>query len=289
MRHLRMAGSLTLTLLSLPAFGQTAAKLAVIAPQPIAQRVATADAVVVGKVTNIEDKTVSAPPFPGAPQKVEYQIAVIKIEDPILGAKGLTHLRVGFVPPQPGVVRPGGYRPPTLAKDQEACLFLAQHPEGTFYTMPAYFSVIDTKAPTFEKDVAEAKKAARLLADPTAGLESKEAHDRFLTAAMLVARYRQRKPSAAPPAQEPIDAEESKRILLALADADWTPPNKPGPAQLTPQTVFSQLGLTAKDGWTPPKDFKQFPDEAKKWLKENADKYRIRRFVADEKKAEKKD
>jgi hypothetical protein len=289
MKHLRLAGSLALMLLSLPAFGQAEPKVAVIAPQPIAQRVATSDAVVVGKVTSIEEKPVAALPFPGSARKAEYQIAVVKIEDPILGAKGLTHLRIGFVPAQPGVLRPGGYRPPTLAQGQEVCLFLAQHPEGTFYTLPAYFSVIDKKAPTFEKDVAEAKKDAKLLDDPGAGLESKDAPDRFLTAAMLVARYRQRKPSATPPAQEPIDAGESKRILQALADADWTPPNKPVPSQLTPQNAFNLLGLTAKDGWTPPKDFKQFPDEAKKWLKENADKYRIERFVADEKKAEKKD
>ena len=51
--------------------------------------------------------------------------------------------------------------------------------------------------------------------------------------------------------------------------------------------MFFRLGLTPKDGWTQPKDFNQTADEAKKWLKNNADKYRIERFVAD--KGEKKD
>jgi hypothetical protein len=57
---------------------------------------------------------------------------------------------------------------------------------------------------------------------------------------------------------------------------------------MTPQTIFFQLGLTPKDGWTPPKDFKQLPDEAKKWLKDNADKYVIQRFVYEKKDKEDK-
>ena len=40
-----------------------------------------------------------------------------------------------------------------------------------------------------------------------------------------------------------------------------------------------RLGLTDKDGWTPPKTGNQM-DAAKKWLKDNAGKYRIQRFVA---------
>ena len=80
-----------------------------IAPQPIPLRVAHADVIVAGKVTKIEDKTVSAPSFPGAKDKVEYQIAVVKVDDPILNAKGIKEVRVGFIPPPaPGGGRPGG-------------------------------------------------------------------------------------------------------------------------------------------------------------------------------------
>ena len=39
------------------------------------------------------------------------------------------------------------------------------------------------------------------------------------------------------------------------------------------------LLLPVAAGWTQPKDFTQFPTEAKKWLKDNAGKYRIQRFV----------
>ena len=44
----------------------------------------------VGKVTALEDKTVMAAPFPGAPNKVEYTVAVVKIADGIRGARLVT-------------------------------------------------------------------------------------------------------------------------------------------------------------------------------------------------------
>ena len=58
-------------------------------------------------------------------------------------------------------------------------------------------------------------------------------------------------------------------------------------SRVQPQMVFFRLQLTEKDGWKPPQDFQQQAEEAKKWLKDNADKYRIPRFVNDAK--EKKD
>src|SRR4051812_11848327 len=62
---------------------------------PLPERVATADAVVVGKVTGIEDKTVTATSFPGTKDKVEYHVAVVKIADGLMGTKGLTHIKIG--------------------------------------------------------------------------------------------------------------------------------------------------------------------------------------------------
>ena len=88
---------------------------------------AQADIVVIGKVVEVEKDTVEATAFKGAPkgEKTSYKIAVIKIEEAIIGGKGLTQFRVGFpegaaaggpaVPPPPpggGLVRirPGGVR-----------------------------------------------------------------------------------------------------------------------------------------------------------------------------------
>jgi hypothetical protein len=281
-----------------PLAAQEASKLAVVAPQPVAMRVALAEAVVVGKVTSIEEKTVSAPRFANDTAGGEYQIAVVKVEDAIQGAKGLTHVKVGFLPAQPGVVRPGAMRPVTLAKDQEVCLFLTPHFKASFLTVPQYFDAVDKANPNFDKEVAEAKRCAKLLADPKAGLQSKDADDRYTTAAMLLVRHTTPKTLGDPNAKkEPIDAAESKAILQALAEADWANPKQELRLYMNPQAMFNRLALTEKDGWTPPMievmgnkliDAKALPEAARKWLKDNAGTYRIQRFV-EEKKDEKKD
>ena len=167
-------------------------------------------------------------------------------------------------------------------------LFLVKHPTEDFYVGVQYYDFINkTGDANFDKSMDEVRRAVKLLADPAAGFKSKDADDHFLTAALLVTRYRMRRVGGADKT-EPIDAEQSKQILQALADADWAPKvGGPFGFRLTPQSVFFRLGLTPKDGWTQPKDFNQTADEAKKWLKDNADKYRIERFVAD--KEEKKD
>jgi hypothetical protein len=266
------------------------ARAMMIAPQPIPARVAAADVVVVGKVTAIEEKTVAATQFPGAKDKVEYHIAVVKIQDGLLGAKGLTHIKVGFyVPPTPAPGVPGGPiaigpRRQLFVKlevDQEGCLLLNKHHDGDFYTI-GYNDLFDKKSQTYEKDLEQVKKAAKLLADPKAGLESKEASDRLMTAGMLIARYRKFVPNGK---EEPIDADESKLILKTLADADW--PKVVNFQDMSAQRAFGQLGLKPEDGWNP-QGVTDYAAASKAWLKDNADKYRIKKFVA-EKKEEKKD
>lgn len=280
------AGLSVLAVMAAPVF----ARAMMIAPAPIPQRVAESDAVVVGKVTAFGDQLVNAKSIFGD-AKVDYQIAIVRVEVAYLGAKDAKAIKVGFVPPPPVIpaTGPGPIRiierhPQfNLSLDQEACLFLVKHPTEDFYVGVQYYDVINkTGDANFDKSVDEVRRAAKLLADPAAGFKSKEADDRFLTAALLVMRYRTRRGGEVK--TEPIDAGQSKQILQALADADWTP--KVGGSsgfRLTPQSVFYRLGLTPKDGWTQPKDYKQTAEEAKKWLKDNADKYRIERFVADKK------
>src|SRR5213595_529453 len=59
---------------------------------PLPACVEAADIIAVGKITTIEEKAVLAPPFRGATVKVEYRIAVLKIEEGLKGANGLTHV-----------------------------------------------------------------------------------------------------------------------------------------------------------------------------------------------------
>jgi hypothetical protein len=266
----------------------TSAKAIMIAPQPIPMRVAGADVVVVGKVTGFGDRLVSV-------DGVNYQIAKVKVDQALLGAKGAKEVKVGFVPAggggRPGgPIRPGLRGGVNLSIGQEGCLILTKHPSKEFYLVGPYFNVISKKVdkaenPNWAKELAEVKKAVKALENPKAGLKSKKKEERFQTAAMLVTRYRT--PKAGSVKTEPVDAEQSKLILNALAEADWAAPGRPGPFMMNPQGIFMQLGLTEKDGWTMPKDFTKLPEEAKKWLKENAGKYRIQRYVPA--KAEKSD
>lgn len=270
------------------------AKAIMIAPLPPAQRVALADAVIVGKVTSIESKLVTAARFPGDKEKGEFTIAIVKIDETLLGAKGLTTVRVGFIVPKPVavpapvpgpgpiVIRKPIRRYPTanLVLDQEACLFLTKHPDEPFYTLPAYYDVISKKDnPAFAKEMETVKKAAKLLADPKEGFESKDAEERFLTAALVLTRYQRVAPgTVGQPKTAPIGAEESKKILLAIADADWVNAGT-GFARMNPQMMFNRL--PNKAGWVQPTDFKVFPEAAKKWLKDNAETYRVQKYISE--------
>ena len=268
------------------------ASAGIMAPPPgLAHRLASSDVVIVGKVESIEEKTVkAAAPYPGAKEKVEYQVAVVKVVDHVLNAKGLTHVRVGFVPGNPSpFARFPGVR---LTKDQEVCLFLRPHPDTNFHVVPMYYDVLDKAANgNYEKEVAEVKRLAGLLNDPKAGLKAKAAADRYATAGMLIMQYRRDRPGAKPAREEAVDAEVSKLILEALAEADWKNP-EPTLFSFYPASLFGMLGAAEKDGWTPPMievrgqkqfDAAKFPDAAKKWCKDNADKYRVKRLVYDQK------
>ncbi|MFN4261413.1 MAG: hypothetical protein ACK4RK_19175 [Gemmataceae bacterium] len=271
----------------------------VVAPPALPLRLSTTDSVVVGTVTALEDKPVWAFPYPGAKEKVPFQVAVVQVQDLLKGPKGLTHVRVAFqLPeappvPQPGggvIVAParlgGGDRSPRLSEKQEALFFLTQHPAETFYVLPIFYDVVPKTAPNFAKDVALLRRCAKLLDNPLAGLKSNDRDDRLLTAAMLIGQYR------TPPGNvdrsklqtEPIAAEESRLILQALLEADFT--QFDAETRLEAQSLFFDLGLTAQDGWMPPKVLRN-PNElsqaAKDWLKKNVNTYRIQRYVVAEK------
>jgi hypothetical protein len=244
--------------LSLPASAKVAA------PAPLPTRVAHADLVVLGKVTAVEPKTVTLK------DGSEYKVAVVKIDEALVGGAGLTHVRVGFIP--------GGFRrfpASNLTVGQEACFFLSSLPGATFSVPRMYYDVIAREGnPEFAGELAVVRRCGRLLRDPAAGLRSKEADDRLLTAALLVGRYR--RPCYGPTRAEPIDAAQSRLILEALADADWT--RRDPQTSVTAPDTFFRLGLTKQDGWehTPGGDVAA---AARKWLRDHAATYRIQKIV----------
>ena len=111
---------------------------------------------------------------------------MIKISDALVAAKGLTTIRLGFVPTPFGVaVSPPPFQPRV---GMEGCFFLTKHGEADFMLAQGQLTFIDMKNATFDKDIALIKRCVKILEDPDAALKAKNAEDRFLAAAMLVAQ-----------------------------------------------------------------------------------------------------
>src|SRR5262245_54280059 len=177
---LMSAASSRTLLLSLVLLGPAAAARAGIAtPEPpIPQRVALADAVVVGRVAGIEEAPVRA--FPLLKVRggswVPFKVAQVRIDRVLLGRAGLEQVRVGVGP---------GQRMPALTEGQTGCFFLHQHPEEPFSVLSAGSDFFDSRREEFGKVLDLAGRCAGLLADPDEGLRSLDGEDRLLTAALL--------------------------------------------------------------------------------------------------------
>ena len=252
-----------------------------------AERAVTADVVVVGTVTAVEPDPVEVAPVPGAPGKVAFRLAVVKVDEPLAGAAALTHVKVGFVPrPQTG---PRRFGTPDLKAGDRYALFLTRHPVGNFYVMPFTSPPLDPTTDVGKAELAEAKKALAVLADPTKALTAAKADDRAYAAAVLVTKYRSAPETGAEPAEVPVTTDESRLILRGLADGDW----KQGARfnTVTPFVAFNRLGLGPQDGWNPPPpprpaagqppaDFAALTKEAfVRWLDGPGRDYRVKRFV----------
>lgn len=265
-----MATLLTLTLL---AFSGAAVHGKAIAIMPVGYRITQSDAILVGEVTKIEPNTVMASIYPGSNRKQELQVAVVKIEKPIFAPKGLTHIKVAYLPSTRLML--GGYGTAALGEKKKACLFLKEHPSKPFYVVQTYSDVVGEKHPNYSKEVKEAEQYGEILQDPVKHLKGKDAEKRGTAAVLQILRYRAYRPGRTK--EVPIDADESRLLLKALADADWKALRRGG-GILTPTYAFQQLGLTAKDGWTV-KNYREIPNLAPKWLEEHADTYRIKKRV----------
>lgn len=260
--------------------------------RPVDQ-VIQAEVIVVGKVADLEKDLVRAAQSPGGP-KVGYQVATVKITEGLAGAKGVTHVRVGFVPApaQPNGFEGKGRRLPNyavsqnLTSGQEGCLFLRKHPEEDFYVQTPNGTIIDKSRQNYDKELERIKRYVKAIEDPMASLKAKETIDRQTAACLLVIKYRSYPPVASPKAQvkqEAIPAEESKLILQTLAEMEWGKFDPNGVANLS--NVFYLLNLTPNDGFKQPRarggeDFNKIMSEAVgRWMKESASKYTIRRYT----------
>lgn len=245
-------------------------------PMPVPLRLAVADCAFVGTITKVEAKPTAALPYPGATMKIDFTIAVVKLDKPVTGTKGLTHVRVGYyqVRGSGGVPR---YRLPRVG--EKALFLLRRRSDLTFFPMSLWSDIVYSgqgNNPGWKKLLEEVDQSRKLLQKPIQSLKSKEAGAAWQTASMLLMRYRT--PPLGPRKEIPIDGTESRLILEAMAKANW----KSGPRfGGSTASLFSRLGLTAKDDWQQPKDFRQLETEAKAWLKKHAKTYRIKRFTSE--------
>jgi hypothetical protein len=259
--------------------------------------------VIVGKVVDVDRDEVEAAPFRGAPKErmLKYKVANLQIQERVLGAGGITRIRVGF----PADGRPafamtvaatatvGGPVPRVsfdLPTGTEVCIPLAKHPNADFYVMvgpPTY-----KKDPSFAKEVDKLKMYAKAISDPVAALKAKDIKDRFEAAQIILQRYLIPQGSNK---REPIPEEENKLILSLLAELPWVPAGgrRVGPdGKVIPHRSAiwysinpNELGFKAParqklQPGDPPPDYDKLMDKAtSEFLKENAEKIRIKRFV----------
>ena len=292
----------TVVLTVLPAPAQ--AKRLIAAPARPGDLVVEADAVVLGKVIEIDKDEVVATPFPGAPkdQVISYKVAVLKVEDTLAGGKGLTQYRVGFpanaapVPAGPGRVRRPVLEPVALTAGQEGCFLLVRHHEADFYILVPNSKPLVKADKAYETEFAEVKKTAKALEDPVAALKAKELADRFWAGYVLLQKYGQAKPGKGGrlPAREPVPAEENKLILRLMADLPWasdSPLARGGPGQPPSRAALWAFVNQDEVGFKPPEpkpfqpgdppvDFNKVLDELTgKFLKANADKIVLKRYA----------
>ncbi len=273
---MRFIGPVFLSLLT------TAAPVAALVapPPPIPARVARADCIVIGKIVALEKTEVAAFPYAKAPHKAHYRVAVLKVKTRLKGTKVPSTLRLGFrVPasPQPGGgIRPTGPRFGTsFSVGQDGLFYLRKHYREPFYVAPGFYEFVPRTRPTFKQEVAFVRFTLKMEGHPAKGLESEDPQERLFAAALCIYRYRTYRGRS--PRTEPIGARESRLILAALAEADWQ-----ATGLISPWALFSQLGLTKKDGWSFPAKGRSSEDyyrAAQDWLRKHGRTYRIRRVV----------
>ncbi len=276
MKHRMIAGLAGLLLLSSSALALRIA----LPPGAMAARIVTATAAYGGKVTEVSDKAVKAEMFKG--DERDMKIATFRVSEKILG-KGTREVKIGFITgagKAGGPITSRGFGP-QLTKDMEAVVLLHKHPTmKDVYVFAGYDGLVQKAGnPNFDTEVKAMKENVKAIADPMKGLKSKDAAERLKVATLLVSRYRTAVPGVTK--TEDVPAAESK-LLLETLEESWDPAKGVRFGEPSSQQAFFQLGLTPADGWTQPKDFKEFPAAAKKWLKENAGKYKMKRFARDE-------
>jgi hypothetical protein len=262
---------------------------------PLPDRIVQSDIVVLGRVVALEPKDMEAAFSSESPYKLDYRIAVVKVQEVIHG-QDVKELHLGFVSPaQDRKVDKTGKAMPALwplefnpvKVGQEGMFFLRKHHQGKFYVNFVLFGGFLPSSDTaeFAKDLEKARRLDKVLKLPLEALKAENESNRYLAATMLVARYRLSWLKDRKLPEKAIDADESKLILKTLAEADWKDVREAIAGEMYPPhpyQVFLQLGVTKADGYDPPKNAPDVRDTLRytqNWLRDNQDKYTVRRLT----------
>jgi len=252
--------------------GETVQARAIPFPPPGPTRIANANVVIVGKVEKMEPADVKV-------GDTTYRIAVVRISEGLKGTTNEQALRVGFVPLGMDPVYPDS---PQLTVGHEGLFILTKRDKENFFTFLSVlgYYIDRDKNKDFEKEVRAAKAALKVINNPRAALKATDATERIVAAAILVEEYRSSpRPNSK---QEPIDEQESKQILQVIADADWAGEWNPICVRPYPGHLFQRLGISTNEGFAAPA-VGNYQTAVQAWVHENAQKYRIRRFVPSKK------
>jgi hypothetical protein len=252
------------------------------------QQTIQAEVIVVGRIVEIEDTDTEVTTPPGTSQKTVYKIANLQIQEALVGAKGLTHIRVGFIPinqsPNPQLRGfddlDWGYLHDTYGINEEGCFFLQKHPQGDFYITLPNGNRLDSKYLSYEGDLGRIKRMIEVFEKPLEALKAKKSDERQFAAWALIMKYRTAPTSNGGVVNEvEIPKEESQLILKALCETENDPD------QLTKfANLFSMLRITEKDGWNPANlggaDTNKIMKETfEQWHKTHGEKYCVKKWV----------
>ncbi len=262
----------------------------------ILERAITAQAVFVGKVTEIEKEEGIAEEPPEESEakekrtKVSYQMAVVKITDPLIGVKDLNELRVGFGPHVVGAVRKGeapeegGRHAPRIAplpqlqKDEQWLFFLNKHPNGKFWVMPQLYYPLSIDTKEDREHFSGVAHVAAVLANPLKELKAEKAEDRCFAAVVLLETYHLIPPGTPGVKVSKVPVEESRLIMKGLTESNWNRANPIVGGGMW--QTYLRHRPSEKDGWVSEDitaDFNEFRDDFACWLADPGADYQIER------------
>ncbi len=251
---------------------------------PILKKVVQSEIIVVGKIQHLENDLLLLKAYSEAKENTPFQIATLKVEKNLLGLKNETHLRIGWpinINIGRRVLSPGPF---TIG--QKGCFFLVKYPDQDFYFAQQLTSPLRDDSPSYKEDIEEIKKIVKVLNEPSKALAAKTAAERSQAINILLNKYSsepQQLPKGKKLVRKPIDPAESKLILTILAEMEWKVKNE----NILALELFYKLGVEGEIHWAEPKftTVEEYRNKmkliSKKWLQENKESYRIKKWVVE--------